>query len=87
MSLHPRGSVLGRHQQNLCQSAAAFHTRKKSAFFFSNRKIVLGKSRNSKHAHSSPYNFKIITRLHFCGQKPRAASMQRAWKDSVSQET
>ena len=64
------------------------HWKKKWLFFFSpNRQIALGKSSNSKHAHSSPYNFKIITRLHFCGQRTRGASMQRAWKMSMSQET
>lgn len=90
MSSHPRGFGLGWHQQNLCWSTAVFHIGGKNGFFFfffSNRQIALGKSSNSKCAHPSPYIFKIITQLHFCRQKARAASMQRAWKKSMNQET
>lgn len=77
-SVHPRGFVL------VCapaEDAAVFHTgEKKPVPFFLNWGIAFWKSSNWKHAHSSPYNSEIITRLHFCEWTTRCASLQGVWK-------
>lgn len=75
---------------SLCTSrrcCSVSHWRKKPVLFFLNWEIAPGKSSNSKCARSSPYNSEIITRLHFCEQTTRSASVQGAWKKSMSQET